>query len=154
MQERTIRPLLLIILFLLSIAYGQSGEFSEYLQVLQEKFMIPQIKIDSLNFNDVILLDTRELEEYEVSHIQSAIYVGYQDFSLETVDTLQRDAEIVVYCSVGQDAVSDEYDSVIIETVVFFELIHNIIGKCSDDRSGGVCTCPLFGTGEFCSLEI
>ena len=101
MRSRLIRIIVINVLFIISFAYCQTDEFNEYLQDLVKKFNVKQVKIDSLNLKDVILLDTREFEEYKVSHIRSAIHVGYRDFSLERVDTLQKDINLVVYCSVG-----------------------------------------------------
>ena len=50
---------------------------------------------------EVILLDTRSREEYEVSHIPGARWVGYDDFTAERVADLPRDTTVVAYCSVG-----------------------------------------------------
>jgi rhodanese-related sulfurtransferase len=47
-----------------------------------------------------VFLDARESEEYEVSHIKSAQWVGYEDFSMEGVKLSKHDT-IVVYCSIG-----------------------------------------------------
>jgi len=49
----------------------------------------------------VILLDTREKKEYEISHIPGAIWVGYNNFKLKRVKEIAKDAKIVTYCSVG-----------------------------------------------------
>ena len=49
----------------------------------------------------VILLDTREKKEYEISHIPGAIWVGYDNFKLKRVKEIAKDAKIVTYCSVG-----------------------------------------------------
>lgn len=73
------------------------------------KFLIPgytaYIEADQLkgaiSKNDVIILDTRSREEYMVSHIPHAIWVGYEEFSLDKVTHLAKDTCIVVYCSVG-----------------------------------------------------
>ena len=48
-----------------------------------------------------ILLDAREPDEYAVSHLQGARNVGFEDFDLDSLADLDRDAHIVVYCSVG-----------------------------------------------------
>ena len=50
---------------------------------------------------DLILLDTRELVEYNVSHIDGSMCVGYNNFSVESLNDTPKDAEIVVYCSLG-----------------------------------------------------
>jgi len=51
--------------------------------------------------DSIILLDAREREEYEISHIPTAIWVGYDDFTLDRVAALSKNATIVTYCSVG-----------------------------------------------------
>jgi rhodanese-related sulfurtransferase len=48
-----------------------------------------------------IFLDAREEKEYQVSHIQHAVFVGYDKFDLKSVAHLPKDKKIVVYCSVG-----------------------------------------------------
>lgn len=48
-----------------------------------------------------VLLDTREAPEFAVSHLRGARLVGYDTFSLATVQDLPKNAPIVVYCSVG-----------------------------------------------------
>jgi rhodanese-related sulfurtransferase len=66
---------------------------------------IPYISVQELAMpkTDAILLDARELKEYEVSHLKDALYVGYNEFNLEhTVKHLNnKDQMIVVYCSLG-----------------------------------------------------
>ena len=49
----------------------------------------------------VVLLDAREKKEYDVSKIADAIWVGYDDFDLTRVEGIDKNKEIVVYCSVG-----------------------------------------------------
>lgn len=48
-----------------------------------------------------VLLDARALEEYRVSHLAGARWVGYEDFDLQRVSDLDTGRQIVVYCSVG-----------------------------------------------------
>ncbi len=50
---------------------------------------------------DAVLLDTREKEEYEVSHLPNAIFSGYKDFNIDALKELSKADTIVVYCSVG-----------------------------------------------------
>lgn len=79
------------------------------LDVVLKKFnqqSVPYITVDSLKkvCNDVIVLDAREHKEYNVSHIQNAVYVGYDNFDLKkTVKQLpkSKNTKIVVYCSLG-----------------------------------------------------
>lgn len=52
---------------------------------------------------EVIILDSREIEETNVSMIPKAIHVGYSNFSSETTaeKIADKNATIVVYCSLG-----------------------------------------------------
>jgi len=66
---------------------------------------IPYITVQELAMpkTDAIILDSRELKEYETSHIKNAIHVGYNDFKIDSVQKKipNKNAKIVVYCSVG-----------------------------------------------------
>lgn len=63
---------------------------------------VPLIRVDSLkSLKNVYLLDTREKEEFEVSHLKNARNVGYIWFDMRRVYDIPKDATIVVYCSVG-----------------------------------------------------
>ena len=61
--------------------------------------------MNSLNTikNDVVLLDAREQNEYDVSHLKNAVFVGYDSFNLKkTLKKLpNKNTKIVVYCSLG-----------------------------------------------------
>ncbi|MDT0606739.1 rhodanese-like domain-containing protein [Croceitalea rosinachiae] len=50
-----------------------------------------------------ILLDTRKKEEYNVSHLKDAFWVGHKNFELDSVLKYypNKNADIVVYCSIG-----------------------------------------------------
>ena len=50
---------------------------------------------------NVIFLDARERNEYEVSHVKGAKWIGYDDFNPARIKGIDKDAEIIVYCSVG-----------------------------------------------------
>ena len=51
--------------------------------------------------DDVIFLDAREKNEFNVSRIAGAIWVGYDTFRMSRVKDLPKDSKVVVYCSVG-----------------------------------------------------
>ena len=53
--------------------------------------------------NNIILLDAREANEYEVSHLKNAIFVGFDKFnSNKTTENLKdKNKKIIVYCSLG-----------------------------------------------------
>jgi rhodanese-related sulfurtransferase len=96
------QPKYLFFLILISLSvFAQNRRFERYLNELKEEFNIIQINPDSLEKLNTVLLDTREKEEFDTSHIPNAIYAGYYDFSIEQFNALNKDTTIIVYCSVG-----------------------------------------------------
>jgi rhodanese-related sulfurtransferase len=66
---------------------------------------VPYISVEELAMpkTNAVILDAREPQEYQVSHIKDAVYVGYDDFQLKNITTqiLNKNENIVVYCSLG-----------------------------------------------------
>lgn len=50
---------------------------------------------------NTVLLDAREKEEFEVSRIDGALWVGYDEVDLSVLKDVDPNAEVIVYCSVG-----------------------------------------------------
>ena len=102
-MKKTI-PYIILLLFASTTSAQKSLEF-----VLQanNNESIPYISVSELRNlqlkETVVILDTREMKEYDVSHINSAKYVGYDRFSSEEISAniLNKNASIVVYCSLG-----------------------------------------------------
>ncbi|QXP54286.1 rhodanese-like domain-containing protein [Cellulophaga sp. HaHa_2_95] len=66
------------------------------------KESVPYITVAELQQQDsLIILDTRELEEYKVSHLKNAIWVGYDNFDSQQLKLQDKNQKIVVYCSIG-----------------------------------------------------
>ena len=57
----------------------------------------------ALTFDAVkpLLIDTRQREEYEVSHLKGARFMDYETFDIDALQEVPKDTPIVVYCSVG-----------------------------------------------------
>ena len=51
--------------------------------------------------NNAVFLDARAKEEFEVSHIKGATWVGYDAFKPSMVEDIDKTQPVVVYCSVG-----------------------------------------------------
>ena len=49
----------------------------------------------------IIFLDSREYKEYQISHMSGAIWVGYDNIDWTKINKQNKDAKIVIYCSVG-----------------------------------------------------
>jgi rhodanese-related sulfurtransferase len=68
---------------------------------------IPYISVEELRMHqfksDVLILDTRETEEFEISHIAGAQLIGFNQFSIDIISTeiVDKETPIVVYCSLG-----------------------------------------------------
>jgi rhodanese-related sulfurtransferase len=60
-----------------------------------------QLKKDIQSKKTLVILDAREKNEYEVSHLPDARFVGYKDFDIAKLKDINKNTPIVVYCSVG-----------------------------------------------------
>lgn len=66
-------------------------------------YIYPEMLADIQKDSSIVLLDTRERKEYQVSHIKGALYAGYENFNLQKVSKVikNKEAQIIVYCSLG-----------------------------------------------------
>ena len=66
-------------------------------------FSVPVMGVEELNqkIEQVHLFDTRKKEEFNISHIPGAKYLGYKDFDQKRLGNLPKDTPIVLYCSIG-----------------------------------------------------
>ncbi|MEM6395491.1 MAG: rhodanese-like domain-containing protein [Bacteroidota bacterium] len=67
--------------------------------VTVDAYSIPPAEVQ--NLENPILLDAREVEEYEVSHLPKAIHLGYKNPNYDILDDLDKNRPIVVYCTIG-----------------------------------------------------
>lgn len=68
------------------------------------KESIPYISAEALQLSkNAILFDTRKKDEFNVSHLNNAIWVGYKEFDIDSIDAkaIDKSSEITVYCSIG-----------------------------------------------------
>lgn len=97
-------------IFLLLISLHLSGFAQKNLAELLNNYnshSIPYIAVAELRMlqwhDSVVILDARELMEFKVSHIKSAINVGFNNFDVnaESLQKIDKNTPIIVYCSVG-----------------------------------------------------
>lgn len=63
---------------------------------------LPEIDIPAAaRAAEAVFLDAREPVEYQVSHIEGALNVGFNHFDLQSVAHIPKDTPVIVYCSVG-----------------------------------------------------
>lgn len=60
-----------------------------------------QIKELKAKNKKIVFIDTREIEEYKVSHIKNAKFVGYDNFNAARLKGVEKSTIVIVYCSVG-----------------------------------------------------
>jgi rhodanese-related sulfurtransferase len=95
---------LLFILFMLITCRqvdAQSYAYKTLLKGVYDKEFPVAYHQDLDRLNASVFLDTREKEEFEVSHIQGAQWVGFDEFDLKSIQDLDKTKPIVVYCSIG-----------------------------------------------------
>ena len=93
----------ILILLVSTFSFSQNN-ISDILKKHNSK-NIPYISVQELAMpkTKAILLDAREAKEYNTSHINNAIHIGYDYFDIELVSETVKDKDelIVVYCSIG-----------------------------------------------------
>ncbi|MFK7782811.1 rhodanese-like domain-containing protein [Psychroserpens sp.] len=98
------KSLVFYILCLLSMCSFAQDNLSELLEKYNTK-RVPYISVEQLAMpkTNAVILDAREPQEYEISHLKNAIYVGYDNFDINTVinQIPNKEQDIVVYCSLG-----------------------------------------------------
>ncbi|MEP2936030.1 MAG: rhodanese-like domain-containing protein [Gilvibacter sp.] len=100
-----------ILLLIISLAVCQIGLAQKSLQQVLDVYnahsvsyiSVQQLKQLTVGQKPVAILDARELDEFEVSRIPGAVYVGYKKFSKQQIANQIKDKQtpIVVYCSIG-----------------------------------------------------
>ncbi len=98
-----VKSVLLIFSCLASNLFAQNKDIENVLNKLNSN-KIPYIYSKDLELgNKTILLDAREWDEYMVSKIPGAVYIGFNSFDLGKIKSIipNKYNKIVVYCSIG-----------------------------------------------------
>lgn len=84
----------------LTQAQTESKSFGLMLSKLLEH-NVEEISVkEAFLMKDVVFLDVREQNEFEVSHINNSVWVGYNDFTINRLKVSTNNI-VIVYCSVG-----------------------------------------------------
>ena len=126
-----------LFLFLLSLQWScaqkpavrpavESVDFDQRLTQLLS-FSVPVMGVEELTKKkgEVLILDAREEEEYQVSHIPGSRFLGYKNFSEELLADVPKDTAIVLYCSVGyrSEKIGEQLQK------LGFTNVHNLYGS-------------------------
>ncbi|MBK8151616.1 MAG: rhodanese-like domain-containing protein [Saprospiraceae bacterium] len=106
---QTLRTLFLILTVSLSMTplSAQDSRITnpKFAKLLQKMLSHSVPELSCVDFNnkqdEFIILDTREPDEYYVSHIKNARHLGYDHLSLSQLDSISREKKIICYCSIG-----------------------------------------------------
>lgn len=97
----------LICQMLLAMIFPSCGQnaFDQHLRILLKK-TVPLIQPNQLaaalqQNKSFVLLDTRSLVEYNVSHLPEARFVDFKSFTVTALKNIPLETPIVVYCSMG-----------------------------------------------------
>lgn len=93
-----------ILILLISTSLFSQKTLSDLLKKYNSN-SVPYMSVQELAMpkTGAVVLDAREIKEYETSHIKDALFVGYDEFKIELVleKIKNKEQNIVVYCSVG-----------------------------------------------------
>lgn len=95
---------------------------------------VPYISVQMLqmDYQEYTVVDTRKKEEYEVSHLPKAIWVG-EKYDEKKFHGFPKDTKIVVYCSVGIR--SEDYGEEMLEDG--FSKVYNLYGSIFSWKDAG-----------------
>lgn len=63
---------------------------------------VEQVYVHQINdLTNYVVLDTRTKKEFDVSHLQDAIWVDYENFDTSKLKLIDQGKQVLVYCSVG-----------------------------------------------------
>tara|TARA_Y100000389_G_scaffold16816_1_gene14811 strand:+ start:1387 stop:1881 length:495 start_codon:yes stop_codon:yes gene_type:complete len=94
------KTLFLFVIWAIDVS-AQQQDFYAFVDTLTSD-EIPKITVNELaEKKEFILLDVRSKAEFDISHIEDAIWVGEKNWDLDKLKKLQLKQNIVVYCSVG-----------------------------------------------------
>ena len=89
--------LALIIISLMAIEGCGDGQSKDTVE--PERISLEEFKDLFDNQADIVIVDTRSLENYEAGHIPGAISMSYPDEIRARNQELPRDKTIILYCS-------------------------------------------------------
>lgn len=104
-MKRVVSYTILTISFILTNCQGQNKVNDPAYDSLLTNLLdhsVPEITVKEIKQpSQYVFLDSREFNEYNVSHIPNAKWVGYDSFDIGNLKELNKNQKIIIYCSVG-----------------------------------------------------
>jgi rhodanese-related sulfurtransferase len=140
--SKTGKVTFLAFLMLMSfVSYSQSIAYKTLLSTLYDK-EFPILKPEEIkDLSNYQVLDTREKDEYDVSHLQNSLWVGYDTFDFKKTEDLDKEKPVLVYCTVG--ARSQDIGKKLKEAG--FKNVYNLYGGIIQWSNDGL---PLYKNNE------
>ena len=94
----------IVAVFTTTLSFTQTVEDRAYSAKLQMllSHTVTEVSVSEVDTNEsIVFIDAREENEYEVSHIKKAVWVGYDKLNLSKLKDTHKNQKIIVYCSVG-----------------------------------------------------
>lgn len=132
-----------ILLLISSSTFGQKT-IADVLKQYNDN-SVPYISAHELAMpkTKALILDARERDEYDVSHIKDAIAVGYNNFKLEAFKNSCPDKQqtIIVYCSLGirSETIGDKLKA------AGYKNVYNLYGGIFEWKNNGF---PIYNSEE------
>lgn len=104
-----------------------ASNYNQMLKALYSEtvpFIYPNQEHQIKDLRPYVILDTRSPEEYAISSLPNALWVGYPNMDKNVIDALSKDQAILVYCSVGYR--SERIGEQLLE--LGFTDVHNLYG--------------------------
>lgn len=86
---------------------------------------VPEVSVSEIEKpQNYLFLDTRSQAEWKVSHIPGAMWVGFEDFTLDRVAEVPKDQPLMVYCAIGyrSEKISEKLQR------AGYQHVYNVIG--------------------------
>jgi len=97
---------MLLAVFMFSLSKGQNKWGFETMVNTMLKGQVDTISsiklAEKLQEEKVLILDSREYAEYDVSHLEGAKHIGYDNPDYAILNEIDKSKPIVIYCSIGK----------------------------------------------------
>lgn len=103
-SRKQISNLIILGIFIIPFRCMSQKDFDKKINTLLSH-TVPLVHENDLNAdfenNEFILLDTRSKKEFQISHLEGAKFIDYDNFTPAMVKEIDKDKPVVLYCSVG-----------------------------------------------------